>query len=110
VTKSNLLQDLKAFLSSRLRSWEINNAGADEAKLREIGELSDEETLRKWFWTATIVGAPICFLGLPLLLMVLGFIFSGLIMQFLWTVTKLLMAIVIGLYALAAYLTFRKNA
>jgi hypothetical protein len=110
VFQSNLFKDSKAFLSSRIRALEINNAGSNEDRLKEIGQQSDEATLRKWFWKATIVGAPVCFIGVPLLLSMLGLLLSGFVMQFLWFVTKLAMAVVIALYALAAYLTFRSDA
>jgi len=105
---NNLFQDSKAFLSSVLRSLEIKRAGDDAEKLREIGELSDDETLRKWLWTIAVIGAPACFIALPLLLCVLNIIFSALVMNVLWFFAKIAMGTVIVIFALAAYLTWRK--
>lgn len=106
---NNLFQDSKAFLSSMLRSLEIRRAGDDAEKLREIGELSDDETLRKWLWTIAVIGAPVCFIGLPILLSILPIIFSSLIMNVLWFIAKIAMGSVIVVFALAAYLTWRKS-
>lgn len=88
----------------------MRNAGGDADKLREIGELSDDETLRKWLWSATIIGAPACFIGLPLVLGLLGLIFSSLVMQVLWFMAKASMAVVLILFGLAVYLTWRNQS
>ncbi len=107
---ADFVKESKTFLCTWLRSWEAQNAGSDAEKLKEIGELSDDEILRKWLWTATIASAPVCFIGLPILLSLLAIVFSGLIMQVLWFLTKLSMAIVLILLSLAAYITWHIKA
>lgn len=107
---STLLQDSKAFFSSLIRSLEMKKAGGDADRLKEIGDLSDDETLRKWLWAATIVGAPACFIGLPILMLLLGIIFSPLVMKVFWFFTKVAMACVLAIFASAAYLTWRKDS
>jgi hypothetical protein len=107
--ENNLFQDSKAFVSSMLRALEIKRAGGDADKLREIGELSDDETLRKWLWTVAVIGAPTCFLGVPVLLCLLGIVIPNL-MTVLWFVAKVLMGLVLVVFAIAAYLTWRKDS
>jgi hypothetical protein len=106
---NNLFQDSKALVTSMLRSLEMKRAGSDTQKIKELSELSDDETLRKWLWTASVIGAPVCFIALPILMLLLGVIFSSLVMNVLWFVTKLAMGFVLLLFAGAAYLTWRKE-
>jgi len=110
MSKSNFLNDSKAFVSSWLRSIDITRAGGDVEKLKEIGERSDDETLRKWLWTVVVIGAPACFIAVPLFLSVLALLFSTFIMQALWFIAKLAMSCVMLIFAIAVYLTWRKNA
>ena len=108
--ENNLFQDSKAFVSSMLRSLEMKRAGGDADKLKEIGELSDDETLRKWLWTVAVLGAPTCFIAVPVLLCLLGIVFTSLVMNALWFFAKVAMGLEILVFACAAYLTWRKDS
>jgi uncharacterized membrane protein len=109
MSNTNLGHDSKALVSSWLRSLEVRTAGGDENKLQEIAVMSDDETIRKWLWTATIYGAPATFIALPIFLGLLQIVFSGFIMGILWFFAKLAMAIVLLIFGAAIYFTFRKD-
>ena len=106
---TGLVHESKAFLSSWLRNMELKSAGGDEARLREIGVVSDEELLKKWLWRAVIVGAPACFIVIPIALFILGIVFTPFIMEIFWWFDQLGMFIVIVIFGLAMYLTMSKK-
>lgn len=103
----NLGKDTKALICAWLRALELRNAGGDEQKLKEIGDLTVDETLRKWLWVVTIIGAPVSFIGLPIGLSFLGFIFAGWLVQVFWLFVKLSMCLVLVIFAMAVYFTWR---
>jgi hypothetical protein len=84
---------------------ELKNAGGDEAMLREIATVSDEFILKKWLWRATIVGAPVFFIAIPIFLWVLGFIFTPFIMEIFWFFAQFGMFLVCIVFGCAMYLT-----
>ncbi len=109
MSKTTLWQDVKTSVSSWLRSQELHRIGYDEEKIRQITEATEDETLRKWLWIISIAGAPICFIAAPILLSILGIIFSSFIMELLWFLTKLAMLIEFGLFGLAIWFTWYLN-
>jgi hypothetical protein len=108
--KTTLWQDTKTFLSSWLRSQELRSIGDDEEKIRQITEASENETIRKWLWIVSIAGAPVCFIVIPIALSILTIIFSNFIIQILWFLAKLAMAVELALFGLAIYVTWYMNS
>ena len=78
-------------------------------KLAELAETPDDFLLKKWVWTVCLLGGPAIFVGVPLLLCVLGIFTPAPIMDFFWFFTKIGMALVLLLFCLAVFFTLRSS-
>jgi hypothetical protein len=109
---AGLIQESKALLSSWLKSLEVRRAGGDVQKLQLIAAATDDEIVKKWLWTATIYGVPLCYIAVPVTLLLLGIVFTPFILEILWFFAKIAMAIVFVIFGLAIFVTFigPKNA
>ncbi len=105
----SLLDESKTLFASWLKNLEVSNAGGDVEQLARIAATSDDEIVKRWLWTATIYGAPSCFIALPIALWLLSFIFMPLIMEILWFFAKLAMTAVFAAFGFAVLLTFRES-
>jgi len=103
---TSLIHESKAFLSSWLRSLEIRNAGGNAQQLQKIAETSDDDTLKKWLWTASVYGVPTIFIAAPILLLLMGVIFTPWIMEIFWLFEKLAMLAMLIIFGAAIFLTF----
>ena len=106
MSNSGIGSDSKAFLSACLRQMELRQAGGDEATVRSIAEMSDSEILKKWLWQTTLYGAPLFFVIGPILLFLLGLIFTPFILEIFWFMDKLAMIGVLAVFGFAVYFTF----
>lgn len=97
-------------LVKRLRAHEVRKAQGDELKLHELEDMTDALLLRKWMWIVSIVGAPITFVGVPIVLAAFGLFLPPIIMGFLWNLAKLAMAVVFTIFVLAIYFTTSKSS
>jgi hypothetical protein len=103
---TSLIHESKAFVSSWLRSLEIRNAGSNAQQLQKIAETSDDDTLKKWLWTASVYGVPTIFIAAPIVLVVMGIIFTPWIMEIFWLFEKLAMLAMLLIFGAAIFLTF----
>jgi hypothetical protein len=97
------LGEYQGFLASVIRKSEINRAGADKERLSEIESASDDYLVKRWLWTFSIVGGPITFIAIPVLLSGIGAVLPPVIMSYLWTLSKGAMAIIFILFLLAVF-------
>lgn len=107
--KGNSLIEYKAFAAEWFRTFETRKAKHDEDKLRDIAQATDDEILRRWLWKITIVAAPVAFVVLPMVLMIVHSFLWLPMQQMLWFVTKTAMGLVFLLFILAVYLTFLRK-
>ncbi|HEY9715810.1 MAG TPA: hypothetical protein V6C72_20215 [Chroococcales cyanobacterium] len=107
--RSPALGEYQAIITSWLRSLEHKLAKGDQAKLQNSAQLTDEELLRKWLWVVSIIGGPACFLGVPIILSLLGTFMPRIVMVVLWFLAKGAMGIVFILFILAIVITTRKG-
>jgi len=103
---TSLIHESKAFLSSWLRSLEIKNAGGNAQQLQRIAETTDDETLKKWLWTASVYGVPAIFVAAPIGLFILGIVFTPWIMEIFWLFEKLAMLAMLLIFGAAIFITF----
>jgi hypothetical protein len=103
---TGLIHESKAFLSSWLRSLEIKNAGGNAQELQKIAETSDDDTIRKWLWTATVYGVPTIFIAAPIALLVMSIVFTAWIMELFWLVEKIAMFAMLIIFGSAIFFTF----
>lgn len=103
------LGEYQAILTSWLRILETKLAKGDPVRLQASSAMSDRELIRRWLWLVSIAGGPACFLGLPIILSVLGTFTPAFIMGFLWILAKGAMGIVFITFVLAIIVTTRKS-
>jgi hypothetical protein len=94
------------FLATTIRKAELRRAQGDKARLAEIEASTDEYLVRRWLWTYSIVGGPITFIAIPVLLSGLAQMLSPKVMNTLWFLSRGAMAIIFILF-LVAVLTSR---
>lgn len=107
--RANSLLEYQQSAAQYLREFELKRAHGNAEKTREISEMSDIDLLKKWMWIVSIVGFPICYLLVPIILMGLQLFIWVWIMQFLWLIAKGAMGIVFIIFMLAIYFTTRKD-
>lgn len=103
------LEDYKRRVAHYLRQREAGMARGQLDRLNALDQVTDEDLLRKWSWMSAIAGIVFAFFGLPLGINVVGIFLPFELVQFLWAVDKVCMALTIAMFCVAAYLTFRRN-
>ncbi len=103
-----VIQKYQVLLTTFIRQLELERARGNESKTEEIKATRDDILLVRWLWRFLLIGAPLCFLVLPLVMTIMGSIISFLIMQLLWLLLKLAMILVFIALAAAIYLTWFK--
>jgi hypothetical protein len=97
------------FLAATIRKSELSRARGDKARLAEIEESTDEYLVRRWLWTYSIVGGPITFIAIPVLLSGLAQVVSPAVMNSLWFLSRGAMAIIFILFLLAVFTSRAKK-
>jgi len=104
------ISDLTAYrgkLIAHIRRREAMKFRGDQEALDELAQTPDEFLIKKWLWTMCFIGGPGIFVGAPLLLCVLGIFTPAPIMDVLWVVTKILMALVLLTFSLMVFITLK---
>ncbi|MBU6452156.1 MAG: hypothetical protein KGS72_10285 [Cyanobacteria bacterium REEB67] len=94
------------FLAASIRKSELRSAQGDKSRLAEIEASTDEYLVRRWLWTYSIVGGPVTFIAIPVLLSGLAQVAPSNVMNTLWFLSRGAMAIIFILF-LVAVLTSR---
>jgi hypothetical protein len=103
------LTEYRGFLARLIRKSETSRAQGDKERLGEIESATDDYLLKRWLWTFAIVGGPITFIGIPVLISGLGSVLPHTIMNHLWTLSKGAMAIIFVMFLVAVFTTNRKK-
>ncbi|HEY9758022.1 MAG TPA: hypothetical protein V6C97_22845 [Oculatellaceae cyanobacterium] len=90
--------EFKEYLASRLRRIDEWQAKDNIARINEINFATDDEVIRRWLWLASITGAPLAFLVMPLLISVLQPFLWPQLAAGLWIMAKVMMAIVFVIF------------
>ncbi len=99
------LADYQGFLAGLIRKSEISRARGDKERLGEIESASDDYLLKRWLWTFAIVGGPITFIAIPLLLSGLAGLVPKGVMDPLWFLSRGAMAIIFVMFLIAVFTT-----
>lgn len=86
----------------------MQRAGRDEKKVEEISATSDDDLLKRWLWKFSLIGAPICFFILPIVMSFVGALISVIITEVLWLVVKAAMGVVLLALIFAIVMTVTK--
>jgi len=97
------LADYQTFLAGLIRRAEVKRAQGDKALLSELEATSDYFLVMRWLWTFSIVGGPITFIAIPLLLSGLANLLPNSIMGPLWFLSRGAMGIIFILFLLAVF-------
>ncbi|MBS1994215.1 MAG: hypothetical protein JSS83_27075 [Cyanobacteria bacterium SZAS LIN-3] len=97
------LADYQTFVAGLIRKAEVNRARGDQALLSELEATSDYFLLMRFLWTFSIVGGPITFIAIPLLLSGMSNLLPAAVMGPLWTLSKGLMAIIFVMFLVAVF-------
>jgi hypothetical protein len=97
------LADYQGFVVGLIRTSEISRARGDKQRLSEIESSTDDYLLKRWLWTFAIVGGPITFIAIPMLLSGLGALIPPAILEPLWFLSRGAMAIIFVLFLLAVF-------
>ena len=92
------LADYQGFVAGLIRKSELSRAGSDKVRLDEIQACSDGYLVRRWLWTFAIVGGPITFIAIPLLLSGLASVMPHSVMDPLWFLSRGAMAIIFVMF------------
>jgi hypothetical protein len=103
------LAEYQGFLAGLIRKSEVSRAQGDKERLSEIESVSDDYLLKRWLWTFAIVGGPITFIAIPVLLSGLGSVMPHAIMSYLWTLSKGAMAIIFVMFLVAVFTSQSKK-
>ena len=98
-----------AFLAGVIRRREIKKASTDKARLAEIEQSSDQFLVMRFLWAYSIVGGPITFIAIPVLLSGLAPVASHSVMSALWFLSKGAMGIIFILFLVAVFASRRQN-
>lgn len=104
------LDDYTRKVAQYLREREAGRIRGQRERLAALDLVSDEELLRKWTWMSAIGGILVAFVGLPLGINIFRIFLPYELVQILWAVHKVAMAIVLAMFCVALYFTFRRNA
>ncbi len=95
----------KKKVADALRGFESRRSWDNVGQLDYLSSLSDDEFLRRWMWIVLVVGCPLCFIALPLLVSVIQVFLAAALVAVVWTVVKLLMAMMLLLLIAAIYMS-----
>jgi hypothetical protein len=95
----------KKKVADALRGFESRRSWDDVTQLDYLSTLSDDEFLRRWMWIVLVVGCPICFIAVPLILSVAQVFLPASLAAPVWTIVKTLMAIMLLLLIAAIYMS-----
>lgn len=104
------LETYKRRLAQYLRQQEAGHFRGQMSRLDALDEVTDEDLLRKWAWLFAICSCLFAFLGLPMAINVFRAFMPYELAQFLWLVDKVSMFVSMGMFAIALFLTVRRNA
>ena len=104
------LGDYQTFIAGRIRQAEVKRAHGDAALLTELEATSDYFLVMRWLWTFSIVGGPITFIAIPLLLSGLSNLLPNSIMNPLWFLSRGAMGIIFILFLVAVFVGKMGNA
>lgn len=104
------LEDYKRKVAHYLREREAGMYRGQLDRLSALDLASDEDLIRKWSWKSAIVGIIASFAALPLGINVIGIFLPFELVQFLWAIDKVCMALTIVMFCVALYFTFRRNS
>ena len=108
MSAEKVINEYKELLATFVRQLALERARSNPDKIKEITAASDDDILRGWLWKFSIIGALLCFVVLPFTFAFLGTLISFMIMELLWLVLKLAMAIVLIAFFFAIYVTVKK--
>jgi hypothetical protein len=103
------LAEYQGFLAGMIRKSEISRARGDKERLGEIEACTDDYLLKRWLWTFAIVGGPITFIAIPVLLSGVGSVLPHTMMNYLWTMSKGAMAIIFVMFLVAVFTSNAKQ-
>jgi hypothetical protein len=105
MTRFEFIEKYQTLLAKRLRAREMEKARGDLPRLQHIESLTDADLVRKWMWILSIVGGPICFIIVPFVLSLLSALIPHVLMNVLWNLARLAMAVIFAIFILAVYST-----
>jgi hypothetical protein len=97
------LAEYQGFLAGLIRKSEISRAHGDKERLGEIESASDDYLLKRWLWTFAIVGGPITFIAIPLLLSGLAGLLPHAVMDPVWFLSRGAMGIIFVMFLVAVF-------
>jgi hypothetical protein len=98
-----------AFLAGVIRRSEIKKAGTDKIRLAEIEASSDNFLVMRFLWAYSIIGGPITFIAIPVLLSGLAPVAPHSLMSALWFLSRGAMGIIFILFLIAVFASRRQN-
>jgi hypothetical protein len=104
------LSELAKYFHEQLRAMEEIRTHGNKEQLQELNLISDDELFRRWLWRIVVIGAPVCFILVPLVLSLLQTFLSSAVTNFFWLSTKCLMLFVFLLFLLASFLSQRNSS
>jgi hypothetical protein len=102
------LADYQGFLAGLIRQSETSRARGDKERLSEIESSTDDYLLKRCLWTFAIVGGPITFIAIPLLLSGLSAVVPHTVMDALWFLSRGAMGIIFVMFLIAVLTTRTK--
>ena len=92
-----------------VRKMEERACRNNPERLTEIGQASDDFLAKRALWTGVIIAGPLAFIALPLLISLLSIFVPPQAVEILWILAKGVMALVLVVFAICAYLTVKSQ-